>query len=168
MHQTGVRRMQARPAGTMTPPDCGGGGVGTPPSAWLVSSPSSFLPRPEALAPSRLSRMLCCRRPARVCLCPGLPPAPLNTAGRLIILQHPHEARKQLATVPLLELCLADMTVIRCRNYRVCERWLVCGRWLTCARLCGGWSVWRLVCGRLVCGSSECTHAGGHWRPPRA
>eukprot|EP00887_Chlorella_sp_A99_P008195 scaffold12.g8195.t1 len=59
-----------------------------------------------------------CGRPSRVCLCPALPPARLRTAGQLIVLQHPHEARKQLATVPLLPLCLEGVTVYRGRGYR--------------------------------------------------
>lgn len=102
-----------------------------------------------------------------VCLCPSLPLTKLNTAGRIIVLQHPHEARhetggsaarwctgtetrppcpalharawedrpaqeltraparcaphrrKPLGTVAVLELCLADLTVLRARKYKV-------------------------------------------------
>ncbi|PRW20396.1 DTW domain-containing 2 [Chlorella sorokiniana] len=59
-----------------------------------------------------------CSRPKSVCLCPWLPAAPLQTAGRIVILQHPHELKKRLATVPLLQKCLGDVTVLRSRYYQ--------------------------------------------------
>ncbi|KAK9817852.1 hypothetical protein WJX72_003154 [[Myrmecia] bisecta] len=57
-----------------------------------------------------------CRRPQRVCLCSALPQARLHTRGRVIVLQHPFEIRKRLATVPLLTLSLAHITVLRVRH----------------------------------------------------
>ena len=60
-----------------------------------------------------------CSRPTCVCLCPALPPCRLGLTGRVVVLQHPHEAKKPLATVPLLERCLERVTVYRCRRYRV-------------------------------------------------
>ena len=61
------------------------------------------------------ARALCqrCGRPPRVCLCAALPPAPVATNTRVLILQHPVEAKKTVATVPLVELCLANCTVVR-------------------------------------------------------
>ncbi|XP_069694823.1 tRNA-uridine aminocarboxypropyltransferase 2 isoform X2 [Periplaneta americana] len=48
-----------------------------------------------------------CRRPATVCWCAFLPASPLDTQCRVIILQHPAEQRRCLATVPMLALGLA-------------------------------------------------------------
>ena len=61
------------------------------------------------------ARALCerCSRPHRVCLCAALPPVPVVTQTRVLILQHPVEAKKTVATVPLVELCLANCTVVR-------------------------------------------------------
>ena len=61
------------------------------------------------------ARALCerCQRPHRVCLCAALPPVPVVTQTRVLILQHPVEAKKTVATVPLVELCLANCTVVR-------------------------------------------------------
>lgn len=60
-----------------------------------------------------------CRRPQSVCLCSALPRAPLKLHGKLLVLQHPSEARKRMATVPLLDLCLHDCTLIRGRKFSV-------------------------------------------------
>ncbi|BDA49562.1 DTW domain-containing protein 2 [Coccomyxa sp. Obi] len=60
-----------------------------------------------------------CRRPQSVCLCSALPHAPLKLHGKLLVLQHPLEARKRMATVPLLDLCLKDCTLIRGRKFSV-------------------------------------------------
>ncbi|KAL4418806.1 hypothetical protein ABPG77_006775 [Micractinium sp. CCAP 211/92] len=61
-----------------------------------------------------------CERPSSVCLCATLPTAPLRLAGRVIILQHPHEQKKRLATVPVLQKCVDPgcLTVLPGRAYR--------------------------------------------------
>ena len=60
------------------------------------------------------ARAVCerCARPHRVCVCAALPPEPVATQTRVLILQHPVEAKKTVATVPLVELCLANCTVV--------------------------------------------------------
>lgn len=40
-----------------------------------------------------ISPYSCRRRPSRVCLCPSLPAAPLETQGLLVVIQHPYEAK---------------------------------------------------------------------------
>ncbi|XP_068609190.1 tRNA-uridine aminocarboxypropyltransferase 2 [Brachionichthys hirsutus] len=47
-----------------------------------------------------------CRRPQKVCLCPFLPPQPLEVSTCLYIVQHPAEESRVLRTVPLLAACL--------------------------------------------------------------
>ena len=48
-----------------------------------------------------------CNRPAEnACLCDSFPKRPLRIGGRVIVLQHPHEKKRKLATVPLLSKCL--------------------------------------------------------------
>ncbi|GER52512.1 DTW domain-containing protein [Striga asiatica] len=53
-----------------------------------------------------------CGRPTSVCLCQTLPPAPLPTATKIVILHHPHERRHKLATVPVLPKCLINCEII--------------------------------------------------------
>lgn len=73
---------------------------------------------PEA----RPRRTICarCARPACVCLCDSLPATPLHLSGLVVVLQHPAEQKRALATVPLLELCLSSssLAVVRCRRAR--------------------------------------------------
>ncbi|BBN01995.1 tRNA-uridine aminocarboxypropyltransferase [Marchantia polymorpha subsp. ruderalis] len=59
-----------------------------------------------------------CGRPHRVCLCSVLPKHPLRTATKIIILQHPHETRHKLATVPVAARCLLDCEVVVGRKFR--------------------------------------------------
>ena len=57
-----------------------------------------------------------CKRPLGAsCICSALPPAPVALSTRVLILQHPREARKAIATVPLIPLCLRDVEVVRAR-----------------------------------------------------
>ena len=60
-------------------------------------------------------RSLCgrCARPHRVCICEALPPLPLTTDTKVLILQHPAEAKKRVATVPLIPLCVNDVAIVR-------------------------------------------------------
>ncbi|CAK9225851.1 unnamed protein product [Sphagnum troendelagicum] len=59
-------------------------------------------------------RVLCpgCGRPLSVCLCDAIPSPPIHIATRLLILQHPHETRHKLATVPILSRCIQPCHVI--------------------------------------------------------
>lgn len=68
--------------------------------------------------PAPPKRAVCarCARPAAVCLCAALPPAPIATAGAVIVLQHPNEAKRRLATVALLRCCLARFLLLRGRQ----------------------------------------------------
>ncbi|GLJ14108.1 hypothetical protein SUGI_0226260 [Cryptomeria japonica] len=53
-----------------------------------------------------------CGRPVNVCLCTILPSQAMKTSTHILILQHPHEARHKLATVPLLNRCLSNCHVM--------------------------------------------------------
>ena len=48
------------------------------------------------------------RRPQRVCWCPWLPENPIQITGKVIILQHPGEEKRNLKTGPMLQNGLAD------------------------------------------------------------
>ncbi|KAJ9513784.1 hypothetical protein QJQ45_015521 [Haematococcus lacustris] len=75
---------------------------------------------PTAPAQAGSRRKLCdrCKRPASVCLCPALPPAPIQLQGKVIILQHPGELKRALATVPLLRLCIQPCEVVVGRKFK--------------------------------------------------
>lgn len=60
-----------------------------------------------------------CERPASVCLCNVLPSEALQTSTHIIILQHPHEVRHKLSTVPLLQKCLRNSQVIVGRRLHI-------------------------------------------------
>ncbi|CAI7881047.1 unnamed protein product [Closterium sp. NIES-53] len=78
-----------------------------------VAVPKGAAPRPAG------RRTLCdrCQRPSRACLCPSLPPSILKTRTRVIVLQHPHEAKKRLATAPILALTLESTCIITGRRF---------------------------------------------------
>ncbi|KAL1520101.1 hypothetical protein AB1Y20_023574 [Prymnesium parvum] len=67
-----------------------------------------------------MAREVCghCRRPRRVCLCEFLPATPVLLRTPVLLLQHPHEARRRLQTAALLELCLDShsLAVVRGRS----------------------------------------------------
>ncbi|XP_024981805.1 DTW domain-containing protein 2 isoform X1 [Cynara cardunculus var. scolymus] len=65
-------------------------------------------------------RRICsvCERPATVCLCDSIPAEPLSTATQIVILQHPHEQRHRLATVPVLNKCLRNCQTLIGRRLR--------------------------------------------------
>lgn len=46
---------------------------------------------------------LFCRRPQRVCWCPWLPERPIKIQGKVILLQHPGEEKRNLKTGPMLQ-----------------------------------------------------------------
>ncbi|KAK9821318.1 hypothetical protein WJX81_001262 [Elliptochloris bilobata] len=79
--------------------------------------------QPEGGVQVPLSSRHCpdCRRPRRTCLCSALPPRRVNTQGHVIVLQHPAEQKRRLATVPLLQACLSRCTVLRGRRFKVGE-----------------------------------------------
>lgn len=53
-----------------------------------------------------------CSRPTRTCICEALPEQPLTlNKCRVLVLQHPHEARRKNRSVPLIELCLDDASL---------------------------------------------------------
>ena len=59
-----------------------------------------------------------CRRPERVCLCNSgcLPPnGPINIGNlcEILVLQHPAEAKKKANTVPLMELVIQNLRIVR-------------------------------------------------------
>eukprot|EP00953_Heterococcus_sp_UTEX-ZZ885_P017554 9821-Heterococcus_DN1.PRE.2 len=69
----------------------------------------------DAVAPDYANRPMCrrCKRSEHVCVCAALPPAPVHTATKVIILQHPAEARRRItSTVPLIGLCLQNCDTI--------------------------------------------------------
>ena len=75
-----------------------------------------------ATEPSECRRRICtggCERPENVCLCDKLPAQPISTATQIVILQHPHEQRHKLATVPVLGKCLKNCEIVVGRKLRV-------------------------------------------------
>ncbi|KAL8152578.1 hypothetical protein V2J09_010338 [Rumex salicifolius] len=60
-----------------------------------------------------------CGRPVSVCLCDDMPPEPISTGTELVILQHPHEQRHRLATVPVLARCLNNCQILTGRRLRL-------------------------------------------------
>ncbi|GMH35782.1 hypothetical protein BSKO_03650 [Bryopsis sp. KO-2023] len=58
-----------------------------------------------------------CNRPKRVCLCSCLPAERLRLEGRFILLQHPFEERRRLATVPIASAALENFEIIKGRSF---------------------------------------------------
>ena len=65
-------------------------------------------------ARSKPKRALCarCARPPVVCCCAALPTTALSCATRVVIVQHPKEARKAISSVPLIQLALGDACTV--------------------------------------------------------
>ena len=80
---------------------------GRPPTHASLSRPSPPSPTPKKTT----------SRPCSVCVCYSLPPSRLGSKARLIVLQHPHEIRRRLATVPLLSAALEKVDVPRGRRF---------------------------------------------------
>ncbi|KAK1370487.1 tRNA-uridine aminocarboxypropyltransferase [Heracleum sosnowskyi] len=59
-----------------------------------------------------------CDRPINVCLCHKIPRDKISTATKIIIIQHPHETRHKLATVPVLAKCLGNCEIVFGRRLR--------------------------------------------------
>ncbi|XP_075638981.1 tRNA-uridine aminocarboxypropyltransferase A-like [Castanea sativa] len=86
-----------------------------PPIQTTAESESESEPEPP-----QPRRPICskCSRPTRVCLCETLPAQPIPTKTHILIIQHPHEARHKLSTVPLLTKCLLNSTTVVTRRLR--------------------------------------------------
>ncbi|KAK7378152.1 hypothetical protein VNO80_03589 [Phaseolus coccineus] len=74
----------------------------------------------HALSPEPRHRSICtnCDRPTRVCVCHALPLPPIQTATRILIVQHPHEARHKLSTTPILNKSLLRASSVTSRRLR--------------------------------------------------
>ncbi|KOM38768.1 hypothetical protein LR48_Vigan03g215000 [Vigna angularis] len=74
----------------------------------------------DVLSPEPQRRSICsnCDRPTRVCLCHALPFPPIQTATRILIVQHPHEARHKLSTTPILNKSLLRASSVTSRRLR--------------------------------------------------
>lgn len=82
----------------------------------LVSPPTE-----DAVAVVK-KRRICegCGRPSNVCLCEAMPNgSPLSLNGHVIVIRHPNEKSKNLATIPILQRCLKRMSVWHGRRYKV-------------------------------------------------
>lgn len=76
---------------------------------------------PATPAAAEIRRKICsggCDRPVKVCLCEKIPREPIPTTTQIVILQHPHEQRQKLATVPVLKKCLENCEIIVGRRLR--------------------------------------------------
>jgi hypothetical protein len=80
-----------------------------------LESDAITAPPPAAAAaaqPVKARRPKCdrCRRPMPICICSGLiEECPVNNAIRVVILQHPCEAKKEMvSTVPVIKTCLKN------------------------------------------------------------
>ncbi|GMI77125.1 hypothetical protein like AT2G41750 [Hibiscus trionum] len=69
-------------------------------------------------SPPPQRRQLCtgCDRPLPVCLCRALPPTPLPTKTKILIIRHPHESRHKLNTTPLISKTLLNATTVSSRR----------------------------------------------------
>ena len=67
----------------------------------------------QEAAVGRRKRPLCsrCVRPVRVCICSALPAQPVEFQKcQVVVLQHPHEARRKNRSMPLVQLCIKGAT----------------------------------------------------------
>ncbi|KAK8478650.1 hypothetical protein V6N13_009284 [Hibiscus sabdariffa] len=72
----------------------------------------------QSPTPQVQRRQLCtrCDRPLPVCLCHALPPSPLPTKTKILIIRHPHESRHKLNTTPLISKTLLNSTTVSSRR----------------------------------------------------
>ncbi|KAL8109602.1 tRNA-uridine aminocarboxypropyltransferase A [Apium graveolens] len=76
---------------------------------------------PTITVADKLRRRICpngCDRPINVCLCHKIPRQKIATKTKIIIIQHPHETRHKLATVPVLAKCLDNCEIVVGRRLR--------------------------------------------------
>lgn len=84
------------------------------------TSPMELNPTPTAVD-DKTRRRICpngCDRPVSVCLCHKIPREKIATKTKIIIIQHPHETRHKLATVPVLAKCLDNCEIVFGRRLR--------------------------------------------------
>mmetsp|Transcript_31116 Transcript_31116/g.81662 ORF Transcript_31116/g.81662 Transcript_31116/m.81662 type:complete len:248 (-) Transcript_31116:657-1400(-) len=60
-----------------------------------------------------------CFRPKTVCICAFFPETKIVTRTRVIIVQHPKEQKRKIRTVPLLEKCIDQGTLLIVRKGKV-------------------------------------------------
>eukprot|EP00798_Chlamydomonas_sp_ICE-L_P027005 gene27005-9023_t len=77
-------------------------------SSTVAAEPSTSAGNAEKPAGKR---QICskCERPMRTCLCSALPQVPVELRGRVVVLRHPFEKKKPLATVPVLSKQAKEM-----------------------------------------------------------
>lgn len=65
--------------------------------------------------PPKKKREYCttCERPQNVCLCACIPKEKIKLKGKVVIFQHPHEGKRALGTVKLLQKCIDCQVLVR-------------------------------------------------------
>ncbi|GAX74159.1 hypothetical protein CEUSTIGMA_g1608.t1 [Chlamydomonas eustigma] len=65
-------------------------------------------------------RRICegCGRPSNTCLCTALPRERIPLTGHVIVIRHPNEKSKALATIPILTKCVRNISVVHARKFK--------------------------------------------------